>query len=178
MPSLIHLWSIISSCFFAPWCTQGFYNEQTKWWCTTETEEHGHSSIEPGPSIPGIRQEMITSEGKEKGLKDCLKECGFDVTKAKCLPVCPFKSQKCYMAQLLSQQEDFQDQPSMLEMAIKAAGHKCLFLPKFHCELNPIEMVRSATSLSHLQKLNSTKYWGWCKYRYRETPKANFAAAK
>jgi len=23
-----------------------------------------------------------------------------------------------------------------------------------------------------------SKYWGWCKYRYRETPKANFAAAK
>jgi len=22
------------------------------------------------------------------------------------------------------------------------------------------------------------KYWGWCKYRYQETPKANFAAAK
>ena len=22
------------------------------------------------------------------------------------------------------------------------------------------------------------KYWGWCKYRYREHPKANFAAAK
>ena len=121
---------------------------------------------------------MITSEGKAKGLKDCLKERGFDVMKAKCLPVCPFESQKCCIAQLLSQQEDFQDQPSMLEMAIKAAGHKCLFLPKFHCELNPIEMVRSATSLSHLQKLNSTMYWGWCKYRYREAPKANFAAAK
>ena len=23
-----------------------------------------------------------------------------------------------------------------------------------------------------------SKYWGWCKYRYRETTKANFAAAK
>jgi hypothetical protein len=22
------------------------------------------------------------------------------------------------------------------------------------------------------------KYWGWCKYRYREHPKANFAEAK
>ena len=29
----------------------------------------------------------------------------------------------------------------MLKSFIKAEGHLCLFLPKFHCELNPIEMV-------------------------------------
>ena len=40
---------------------------------------------------------------------------------------------------------------------------------------------------NHLLNLSSTnsaqadhfiQYWGWCKYRYREHPKANFAAAK
>jgi len=31
----------------------------------------------------------------------------------------------------------------MLETLIKEAGHECLFLSKFHCELNPIEMVCS-----------------------------------
>ncbi|OJA11837.1 hypothetical protein AZE42_04062 [Rhizopogon vesiculosus] len=41
----------------------------------------------------------------------------------------------------------------MLETLIKKAGHECIFLPKFHCELNPIEM-----------------YWGWCKYCY-QSPK-------
>jgi hypothetical protein len=30
---------------------------------------------------------------------------------------------------------------SMLETVIREAGHLCIFLPKFHCELNPIEMV-------------------------------------
>jgi hypothetical protein len=49
----------------------------------------------------------------------------------------------------------------MLEEVIKAAGHECVFLPKFHCELNPIEM-----------------YWGWCKYRYRQIPKKTFAASR
>ena len=71
---------------------------------------------------------------------------------------------------------------SMLETLIKGAGHECIFLPKFHCELNPIEMVSN-----HLLKLSLTncaqadhfiQYWGWCKYRYREHLKANFAAAK
>ena len=47
------------------------------------------------------------------------------------------------MAQLLSQQGDLSNQGSMLESFIKEKGHLCLFLPKFHCELNPIEMVSS-----------------------------------
>ena len=88
---------------------------------------------------------MITPKDEAEGLKDCLEERGFNVSglKAKCSPVCPLTSQNCCIARLLSQQEDFRDQPSMLEMAIKAARHECLFLPKFHCELNPIEMVSS-----------------------------------
>ena len=45
------------------------------------------------------------------------------------------------MARLLSKQDDFSNQVSMLETLIKGAGHECIFLPKFHCELNPIEMV-------------------------------------
>ena len=45
------------------------------------------------------------------------------------------------MVRLLSQQEDFVNQESMLEKNIKTAGHECIFLPKFHCKLNPIEMA-------------------------------------
>jgi hypothetical protein len=45
------------------------------------------------------------------------------------------------MARLLTQQEDFVNQQSMLEILITTRGHLCIFLPKFHCELNPIEMV-------------------------------------
>ena len=49
------------------------------------------------------------------------------------------------------------NQESMLEKHIKAAGHECIFLPKFHCELNPIEMVGDLKSkfLSNLTDLLS-----------------------
>jgi hypothetical protein len=42
---------------------------------------------------------------------------------------------------ILSKQDDFTNQISMLKSVIREAGHECIFLPKFHCELNPIEMV-------------------------------------
>ena len=45
------------------------------------------------------------------------------------------------MAQLLSQQDDFKNQESMVEAIIKKASHFCVFLPKFHYELNLIEMA-------------------------------------
>jgi hypothetical protein len=49
--------------------------------------------------------------------------------------------------QLLSKQADFVNQESMLETLIKNSGHECIFLPKFYCELNPIEMVCCPESL-------------------------------
>lgn len=89
-------------------------------------------------------QKMTTESGEAKGLKAVLEERGFDVSKmrAKCSPVCPFENSNCCMARLLSHQADFANQVSMLEKLITEAGHLCLFLPKFHCDLNPIEMVR------------------------------------
>ena len=80
-----------------------------------------------------------------KGLKTVLEEWGFNVKKlwAKCKPVCPIENKDCCMAWLLSNQDDFKNQVSMLEELVKRKGHKIIFLPKFHCELNPIEMVHS-----------------------------------
>ncbi|EKM78048.1 hypothetical protein AGABI1DRAFT_42629, partial [Agaricus bisporus var. burnettii JB137-S8] len=49
------------------------------------------------------------------------------------------------MQRVLSLQEDFQNEKPLLQLIIEQAGHKCLFLPKYHCELNPIEMVWAQT---------------------------------
>ena len=47
----------------------------------------------------------------------------------------------CCMQRLLSVQDDFKNEKPLLQLIIEGAGHTCLFLPKFHCELNPIELV-------------------------------------
>ncbi|PCH44458.1 hypothetical protein WOLCODRAFT_154500 [Wolfiporia cocos MD-104 SS10] len=117
----------------------------------------------PYMTYRGQPQAMTLPDGRPKGLQRVLEERGFDVQgiRAKCSPVCPWENSNCCMARLLSKQDDFANQLSMLETVITEAGHICIFLPKFHCELNPIEM-----------------YWDWCKYRYREVPKKTFAEAK
>jgi len=97
------------------------------------------------PEFAGKSQKMTTGTGKAKGLKQVLEEHRFNTTGmlAKCAPVCSFENNNCCMACLLSKQDDFCNQVSLLEQKIKARGHHCIFLPKFYCELNPIEMVYS-----------------------------------
>ena len=96
----------------------------------------------------GKVQKMTLDNGQPKGMQRVLQERGFNVARlrAKCSPVCPIENTNCCMARLLSQQDDFKNQPSMLETFIRSQGHECIFLPKFHCELNPIEMVRTMCS--------------------------------
>ena len=101
----------------------------------------------PDPQFRGQVQKMIVEgTGEQKGLEQTLRERGFNVTgmRAKCSPVCPFENTSCCMAHLLSRQDDVANQVSLLESLIVKAGHLCLFLPKFHCELNPIEMVSNS----------------------------------
>lgn len=51
------------------------------------------------------------------------------------------RAEDCCMQRVLALQKDFKEEKPLLQVVIEEAGHKCLFLPKFHCELNPIEMV-------------------------------------
>ena len=46
---------------------------------------------------------------------------------------------RCCARHCMSTNQDFLEQKSILEETIEGAGFTCLFLPKFHCELNPIE---------------------------------------
>ena len=98
----------------------------------------------PNQELCGKLQKMTMESGKAKGLLQTLEEHGFKIdkkTKAKCSPVCAIENKKCCLAQILSKQDDFQLQKSLLKEKITERGNLCLFLPKFHCKLNPIEMV-------------------------------------
>ena len=46
----------------------------------------------------------------------------------------------CCWRKFLAHQPDFASQVSMLEEVVTLSGHLFLLLPKFHCELNPIEL--------------------------------------
>ena len=73
----------------------------------------------------GKAQKMTLKNGQPKGMQRVLEERGFNVAKlhAKCSPVCPIENTNCCMAHLLSQQDDFKNQPSMLETLIHSQGH-------------------------------------------------------
>jgi hypothetical protein len=107
-----------------------------------------------------------------KGVKQILqeRECYIEKTKFKCTPRCPeplsypipaSAKPPCCLARILSNHKDFFEQRSAIETLIEGRGHKCLFLPKFHCELNPIEM-----------------YWGYAKAQFRQVKKTSFEHAK
>ena len=48
------------------------------------------------------------------------------------------------MKRILSLEEDFKAQKSQLQEKIEKRGHICIFYPKYHCELNFIEMYWGA----------------------------------
>ena len=76
-----------------------------------------------------------------KGVKQVLQERNLwaDGLLMKCRDKCPVGLENCCAKHLLEVQPDFQEQHSLVQEVIEAAGHLCIFLPKFHCELNFIE---------------------------------------
>ncbi|EJF55475.1 hypothetical protein DICSQDRAFT_73804 [Dichomitus squalens LYAD-421 SS1] len=69
------------------------------------------------------------------------------------LPVDHYLQNPCCCRRLLYEQPDFRSVKSLLKLEMEACGVHVLFLPKFHCELNPIEQC-----------------WGYAKNIYRRFP--------
>lgn len=95
--------------------------------------------------------------GYFKGMTEILRERGFDAPekiRAECKGFkCVRGAESCCQRRILFNQPDFASVPSLVERHCAARGYEVLFLPKFHPELNFIEMC-----------------WGYGKRLYRELP--------
>jgi hypothetical protein len=87
--------------------------------------------------------------GQPKGIEQVLRERGlWKKMNLKC-KLCMAKEKDdsrvdCCAVRVMSLQPDFLAQKPGLVEVIENAGHLCIFLPKFHCELNYIEMYWGA----------------------------------
>jgi hypothetical protein len=74
-----------------------------------------------------------------KGIKAVLVECSLyqEWLWGKCNKKCT--SDLCCNRCILELQPDFTEQKLLVQEVIEAAGHLCIVLPKFHCELNFIK---------------------------------------
>lgn len=96
-------------------------------------------NVNPGGAQPKMRdtywdsrlQKMVYRDGTPKGMKAVLQERGVNVTKMK----------GDEMRQILQNMADFKYEKTKVEHVLLDSGYKAYFIPKFHCELNPIEMV-------------------------------------
>ena len=79
----------------------------------------------------GQPQSMVLPDGSAKGLRTILHERGINTSTLKADD----------MRIILNNNDDFVNEKTQVEHYIISRGFQCYFLPKFHCELNPIERV-------------------------------------
>ena len=74
---------------------------------------------------------MVFADGTPKGMAQVLRKRGVNITKMKADD----------MREELRKHHDFKDEKTKLEWFLHNRLHACIYNPKFHCELNPIERV-------------------------------------
>ena len=107
-------------------------------------------NLKPGGKQPrmhdtiwnGKVQKMVFADGTPKGLKQVLIERGINVTKMKLDD----------MRALIATHSDFRDEQPEIVKFLRMSGFGCIFLPKFHCELNPIDHRQNVTHV-HTQTI-------------------------
>lgn len=98
-------------------------------------------------SLNGLSSRSFHQSWSAKGVKEVLREWGLWWNGLLLLcqnSKCSVEATSCCATHIMSLQPDFQAQWSLVQETIEAAGHLCIFLPKFHCELNFIEFFWGA----------------------------------
>lgn len=94
-------------------------------------------NVKPGGCQPkmrdtvydGVTQRMVFDDGTPKGMRQVLIERHVNVKRMVAAD----------MQRILSEMRDFKYERTKVEKYILGQKHRVLFIPKFHCELNPIE---------------------------------------
>ncbi|THU79173.1 hypothetical protein K435DRAFT_875794 [Dendrothele bispora CBS 962.96] len=128
----------------------------------SKRDANGKLVYNPDGSIAKEEREMEpgTHPNQFKGMATILQERGYNVDKLKaqcnkkfnCAP----PALNCCCRRILFNEPDFVGVESILEKTCKERGVQVIFLPKFHCELNPIEQC-----------------WGYGKRLYRFYPESS-----
>lgn len=79
----------------------------------------------------GRPQTIVYPDGTAKGMKAVLEERGINTQSMVAAD----------MRALLSNHFDFQNEQTIIEKYLENEGYRVIFIPKFHCEFNPIERV-------------------------------------
>ncbi|EIW77797.1 hypothetical protein CONPUDRAFT_62226 [Coniophora puteana RWD-64-598 SS2] len=133
------------------------------------TSAPGAPQMRPGQLPDGSPQQLYhpddhpTMPGWFKGMEQILRERELwqDGLKAQCAGFkCKPSQTDCCCCRILFNQADFINQKSALQELVESRGHICDFYPKYHCELNFIEM-----------------YWDAAKFQYRNTAKTCSSSA-
>ena len=72
---------------------------------------------------------MVFSNGTPKGMREVLIERGIDT---RCMKASD-------MRRVLGEMHDFKYEKTKVENLVGSQGYRAIFIPKFYCELNPIE---------------------------------------
>mmetsp|Transcript_10357 Transcript_10357/g.9985 ORF Transcript_10357/g.9985 Transcript_10357/m.9985 type:complete len:253 (+) Transcript_10357:318-1076(+) len=104
-------------------------------------------------------QKMQGADGKQKGIKTILIERGarvpgmvLDCTECQDPLFIGPRAPNCCSRSALASHEDFQQSEPWLQEIAEDRGHQIFFFPKFHCELNFIEMIWAYLK-AHLRKI-------------------------
>lgn len=94
-------------------------------------------NVKPGGAQPAMRdtiwngrlQKMVFNNGTPKGMRQVLTERGVDTRRMKADD----------LRRVLGEMSDFKYEKTKVEHMVSNRGYRAIFIPRFHCELNPIE---------------------------------------
>ena len=121
--------------------SQNVLSMQNGWMCGQEVHSRKWGTVWAGQV-----QKMTKDDGTPKGMKMILEERGINTSSMKADD----------MKIVLSLHDDFRTEKTLVEKFLIDEGHKVMFLPKFHCELNPIERVWGQAKCYSWQYTNYT----------------------